>query len=126
MHGDKGQDERDWVMGDFKSRKSTLLCATDVAARGLDVDDIRMVVNFDFPGDTESYIHRIGRTGRAGEKGVAVSFFVAEKNGRMAKDIIEILNRTDQVIPEELRSAAMNSYSGGRGGGRGYGGGRRY
>jgi len=126
MHGDKSQEERDWALKEFKSCQAPLLVATDVAARGLDVDDIRMVVNFDFPGDTESYIHRIGRTGRAGKKGVAVSFFVAEKNGRMAKDIIEILNRTEQVIPEELRSAAMNSYSGGRGGGRGYGGGRRY
>ena len=83
-----------------------------------------MVVNFDFPNDTETYIHRIGRTGRAGKKGVAVSFFVADKNGRMAKDIIEILNRTDQVVPEELRSASMNVRPGGRGGR--YGGGRRF
>ena len=63
MHGDKGQEERDFVLREFKSRKATLLCATDVAARGLDVDDIRMVVNFDMPNDMESYIHRIGRTG---------------------------------------------------------------
>lgn len=55
----------------------------DVAARGLDVDDIKMVVNFDFPNDTETYIHRIGRTGRAGKKGFAVSFFVSEKNGEL-------------------------------------------
>ena len=139
---------RDWVLKEFKSCQATLLVATDVAARGLDVDDIRMVVNFDFPNDTETYIHRIGRTGRAGKKGklslfrifafymsashrlfihfpsillgVAVSFFVAEKNGRMAKDMIEILNRTDQVIPNELRSAAMSSRGGGgRGRGRG-------
>lgn len=124
MHGDKSQEERDWVLKEFKSCQATLLVATDVAARGLDVDDIRMVVNFDFPGDTESYIHRIGRTGRAGKKGVAVSFFVAEKNGRMAKEIIEILNRTEQNIPNELHAAAMNSRGGG---GRGRGrGGRRY
>ena len=63
MHGDKSQEERDWVLREFKSRQSTLLVATDVAARGLDVDDIRMVVNFDMPNDMESYIHRIGRTG---------------------------------------------------------------
>jgi len=124
MHGDKSQEERDWVLKEFKSCQATLLVATDVAARGLDVDDIRMVVNFDFPNDTETYIHRIGRTGRAGKKGVAVSFFVADKNGRMAKDIIEILNRTDQVVPEELRSASMNVRPGGRGGR--YGGGRRF
>merc|ERR1711957_796665 len=127
MHGDKSQEERDWVLREFKSCQSTLLVATDVAARGLDVDDIRMVVNFDFPNDTETYIHRIGRTGRAGKKGVAVSFFVADKNGRMAKDVIEILDRTTQVVPDELRSTAMNSRpGGGRGGGGRYGGGRRF
>lgn len=91
---------------EFKSRQSTLLCATDVAARGLDVDDIRMVVNFDFPNDMESYVHRIGRTGRAGKKGTAVSFFVPQKNGRMARDLIEILNRTNQNIPSELQGMA--------------------
>lgn len=104
MHGDKSQEERDWVLKEFKSCQSTLLVATDVAARGLDVDDIRMVVNFDFPNDMESYIHRIGRTGRAGKKGEAISFFVGTKNGRMAKDLIEILNRTKQVIPPDLHT----------------------
>lgn len=122
MHGDKSQDERDWVLREFKNRQSTLLCATDVAARGLDVDDIRMVVNFDMPNDMENYIHRIGRTGRAGKKGTAVSFFVADKNARMARELSEILARTDQNIPNELQ--ALSSFSGGRGGGRGRG--RRY
>merc|ERR1719491_692505 len=118
MHGDKGQDERDWVLADFKSRKSTLLCATDVAARGLDIDDIRMVVNFDFPNDMESYIHRIGRTGRAGRKGTAVSFFVPEKNGRVAQELTDILGRTSQNVPDELRN--MGGYSGGGRGRRRY------
>merc|ERR1712125_89386 len=104
MHGDKSQEERDWVLKEFKSCQSTLLVATDVAARGLDIDDIKMVVNFDFPNDMESYIHRIGRTGRAGKKGVAVSFFVSLKNGRLAKDLIETLNRTNQIIPTELQN----------------------
>ena len=121
MHGDKSQEERDWVLREFKSCQSTLLVATDVAARGLDVDDIRMVVNFDMPNDMESYVHRIGRTGRAGKKGIAVSFFVGEKNARLAKDLIEILNRTSQNIPPEL--AALGTFSG-RGGGRGRGRGR--
>jgi ATP-dependent RNA helicase DDX5/DBP2 len=106
--------------------QSTLLVATDVAARGLDVDDIRMVVNFDFPKEMESYIHRIGRTGRAGKKGTAVSFFVPEKNARMARDLVDILQRTAQNIPPQLQ--ALSSFSGGGGGGgRGRGrGGRRY
>jgi ATP-dependent RNA helicase DDX5/DBP2 len=123
MHGDKSQEERDWVLREFKSCASSLLVATDVAARGLDVDDIRMVVNFDMPTNLEDWVHRVGRTGRAGKKGTAISFFVAEKNGRMAKDLIEILNRTNQHIPPEL--SALAAFSGGRGGGgRGRGRGR--
>lgn len=126
MHGDKSQDERDWTLREFKNMQSTLLVATDVAARGLDVDDIKIVVNFDFPKEMDSYIHRVGRTGRAGKKGFAVSFFVAEKNGRLARELVEILKRSQQNIPPELQS--MASFSGGRGGNRGGGryGGRRY
>merc|ERR1712176_975589 len=124
MHGDKSQEERDWVLREFKSMQSTLLVATDVAARGLDVDDIRIVVNFDFPNDMETYIHRIGRTGRAGKKGDAVSFFVSLKNGRLARELVEILSRTEQNIPSELQALSSFSYGkgrgrGGRGGGRG-------
>merc|ERR1711957_430178 len=119
----KSQEERDWVLREFKSCQSTLLVATDVAARGLDVDDIRMVVNFDFPNDMESYVHRIGRTGRAGKKGFAVSFFVSEKNGRVARELIDLLNRTEQAIPPELQ--ALSSFAGSRGKGRGGRGGGR-
>jgi len=108
MHGDKSQDERDRVLREFRACNCPLLVATDVAARGLDVDDIKMVVNFDFPNDMESYVHRIGRTGRAGKQGLAVSFFVALKNGRMAKDLIETLNRTGQHVPTELQNAAYS------------------
>jgi len=125
MHGDKSQEERDWVLKEFKSLQSTLLVATDVAARGLDVDDIRLVVNFDFPNDMENYIHRIGRTGRAGKKGVAVSFFVGQKNGRLAQKLVEILMRTSQIIPPELTAMAAVNGGGGGGGGRGRPG-RRY
>jgi len=119
MHGDKSQDERDWVLREFKQCKSSLLIATDVAARGLDVDDIKMVVNFDFPNDMDSYVHRIGRTGRAGMTGTSVSFFVPSKNARLARELIEILNRTSQVIPDELSNCAGGSYRKGGGGGRG-------
>lgn len=118
MHGDKTQAERDWVLREFKNRNSTLLVATDVAARGLDVDDIKIVVNFDFPKEMDSYIHRIGRTGRAGKKGSAVSFFVTAKNGKLARDLVNILKRTDQVIPPEL--ASMVGFSSRGGGGRGH------
>ena len=121
MHGDKSQEERDWTLREFKGMQSTLLVATDVAARGLDVDDIRFVVNFDFPKEMESYIHRIGRTGRAGKKGAAVSFFVADKNGKLARELVEILNRTQQNVPPELQALARFSFGrGGRGRGRRY------
>mmetsp|Transcript_2999 Transcript_2999/g.4380 ORF Transcript_2999/g.4380 Transcript_2999/m.4380 type:complete len:378 (-) Transcript_2999:1256-2389(-) len=115
MHGDKNQEERDWVLREFKTCQSPLLVATDVAARGLDVDDIRMVVNFDFPNDMESYIHRIGRTGRAGKKGVAVSFFVGQKNNRLARELVDILKRTAQHIPHELQSLASFNNGGNAG-----------
>ena len=62
QHGDKKQEERDWVLKEFKEGKSPILVATDVAARGLDVKDIKYVINYDFPGSIEDYIHRIGRT----------------------------------------------------------------
>ena len=91
----------------------------------MDVDDIRMVVNFDFPKEMETYIHRVGRTGRAGKKGFAVSFFVGEKNGRLARELADILKRSGQVIPPQLE--AMSSFSSRKGGGRGgAGGGRRF
>merc|ERR1712176_1542918 len=115
MHGDKSQEERDWALREFKGMQSTLLVATDVAARGLDIDDIRIVVNFDFPNDMESYIHRIGRTGRAGKKGLAVSFFVSDKNGRLVRELVEILSRTEQNIPSELQALSSFSYGKGRG-----------
>jgi len=91
----------------------------------VDVDDIRMVVNFDFPKEMETYIHRVGRTGRAGKKGFAVSFFVSEKNGRLARELVEILKRSNQVIPPELEAMSSFSFRKGGGGGRG-GGGRRF
>ncbi|MEZ5059767.1 MAG: C-terminal helicase domain-containing protein [Saprospiraceae bacterium] len=67
LHGDLSQAQRDEVMGRFRSRKLQMLVATDVAARGLDVDDLTHVINFDLPDDDEVYIHRSGRTGRAGK-----------------------------------------------------------
>ena len=61
IHGDKQQKERDWVLGEFKSGSTTILVATDVAARGLDVDDVKFVINYDYPNNSEDYIHRIGK-----------------------------------------------------------------
>jgi ATP-dependent RNA helicase DeaD len=73
LHGDLSQSQRDKVMGDFRKRRFKFLIATDVAARGLDIDDISHIFNYDLPNDPGSYVHRIGRTGRVGKKGKAIS-----------------------------------------------------
>ncbi|TQS85405.1 MAG: hypothetical protein A3208_03335 [Candidatus Methanoprimaticola hominis] len=79
IHGDMPQSKREKVMADFKNDKTDILIATDVAARGLDIDDITYVINYDMPDDIDTYIHRIGRTGRAGKEGTAVSFVTSEE-----------------------------------------------
>ena len=86
IHGDMKQQQRDRVMDDFRSGKVDILIATDVAARGIDVDDVDMVFNYDIPQDEEYYVHRIGRTGRAGRSGMALSF-ISGKEVYMLKDI---------------------------------------
>merc|ERR1711933_222129 len=90
IHGDKKQEERDWVLKEFKEGKSPILVATDVASRGLDVKDIKYVINYDFPNSIEDYIHRVGRTGRAGAFGSSYTFFTSDK-ARHAKDLIAVL-----------------------------------
>merc|ERR1719436_775540 len=119
IHGDKKQEERDWVLKEFKEGKSPILVATDVASRGLDVKDIKYVINYDFPGQIEDYVHRVGRTGRAGATGSSYTFFTQEKS-RHAKDLIAVLREANQPVPEELEKL------GGGGGGGGYGDRRRY
>ena len=86
IHGDMKQQQRDRVMDDFRSGKVDILIATDVAARGIDVDDVDMVFNYDIPQDEEYYVHRIGRTGRAGRSGMALSF-ISRKEVYKLKDI---------------------------------------
>ena len=86
IHGDMKQQQRDRVMDDFRSGKVDILIATDVAARGIDVDDVDMVFNYDVPQDEEYYVHRIGRTGRAGRSGMSLSF-ISGKEVYKLKDI---------------------------------------
>merc|ERR1712048_1108169 len=105
MHGDKKQEERDWVLSEFKAGKSPILVATDVASRGIDVKDIKYVINYDFPKEIADYIHRIGRTGRAGAVGSSYSFFTSN-HFRMAKDLIGVLREASQTVPEELERLA--------------------
>ncbi|OMO66350.1 hypothetical protein COLO4_30604 [Corchorus olitorius] len=99
IHGDKSQAERDWVLSEFKAGKSPIMTAADVAARGLDVKDVKYVINYDLPGSLEDYVHRIGRTGRAGAKGTAYTFFTAA-NARFAEELIVILEEAGQKVME--------------------------
>ncbi len=85
MHGDKSQGQRQRALASFDSGKVTTLIATDVAARGIDVDDITHVINYDFPGGAEDYVHRVGRTARAGRSGVGVTFVLAEQGADAIK-----------------------------------------
>ncbi|KAG5527228.1 hypothetical protein RHGRI_028209 [Rhododendron griersonianum] len=112
IHGDKSQADRDMVLSQFRSGRCPVLVATDVAARGLDVKDIRVVVNYDFPTGVEDYVHRIGRTGRAGATGEAYTFF-GDQDAKHASDLIKILEGANQNVPAELRE--MTSRGGGMG-----------
>src|SRR5690606_6388476 len=86
LHGDLKQSQRDKVMNKFRNGNIDILVATDVAARGIDVDDVDAVFNYDIPQDDENYVHRIGRTARAGREGIAVSF-VTNKDFHRIKTI---------------------------------------
>lgn len=92
IHGNKSQGARTRALGDFKSGKTRVLVATDIAARGIDIDQLEYVVNFDLPNVPEDYVHRIGRTGRAGKLGSAVSLVCIDELG-LLKDIERLLNR---------------------------------
>ncbi len=123
LHGDKSQSARDWVMRQFKAGHSAIMVATDVAARGLDVKEINHVINFDMPKNIEDYVHRIGRTGRAGKYGTAISLFSPEEDFKLTRDLIRILEEAKQEVPPELFDS-MSRSGRGRGGGRGGYGGR--
>ncbi|CAL4951893.1 unnamed protein product [Urochloa decumbens] len=130
IHGDKSQAERDSVLSDFRSGRCPILVATDVAARGLDIKDIRVVVNYDFPTGVEDYVHRIGRTGRAGATGDAFTFF-GDQDSKYASDLVKILEGANQSVPPQLKEMAARGGYGGRSrrwassddsyGGQGYG-----
>lgn len=102
MHGNKTQYERDHVLNEFRNGRSMILIATDVAARGLDVEDVRCVINFDYPNSSEDYVHRIGRTGRCQQAGVACAFFTPT-NHKQAKDLINVLQETNQFVSPKLQ-----------------------
>jgi len=126
IHGDKDQYERDRVLKDFKTGDCRIMVATDVASRGIHVNDITNVINYDFANNIEDYVHRIGRTGRAGTFGTAHSFF-SRTDSKKAAPLIKLLEEAGQVVPPKLREIAASapppgSRYRGRGRGRGRGG----
>ena len=94
MHSDLEQAEREKVMLDFKNGKINVLVATDIVARGIDIEDIGMVLNFDVPHDPEDYIHRIGRTARANAEGLAITFVSEKEQGKF--------HRIEQFLEKEI------------------------
>ncbi|PRP85044.1 hypothetical protein PROFUN_07228 [Planoprotostelium fungivorum] len=99
IHGDLDQRERETALESFRTGKTPILVATDVAARGLDIENVGHVINYDLPTNIEDYVHRIGRTGRAGKQGHAVSFF-SSKNSNMARHLVKQLQKSGQEIPQ--------------------------
>lgn len=121
IHGDRSQAERERALAAFRSSRANLLVATAVAARGLDIPHVTHVINYDLPSDIDDYVHRIGRTGRAGNTGVATAFF-NRGNKNVVKDLVDILTEANQEIPVFLTqvirevSGAKTNTRGGRGG----------
>ena len=124
LNGDLSQPQRDQVMGRFRKKQIQLLIATDVAARGLDVNDLSHVINYNLPDDNQTYIHRSGRTGRAGKKGISIIIGsvrdkrkiqsvqktinkdIQQKEIPKGKDIVEVqlMNIIDKIIQSEVNS----------------------
>nr|GMD40421.1 DEAD-box ATP-dependent RNA helicase 42 [Ipomoea batatas] len=105
LHGAKDQTDRESTIMDFKSNVCNLLIATSIAARGLDVKELELVINFDAPNHYEDYVHRVGRTGRAGRKGCAITF-ISEEDARYAPDLVKALELSEQVVPDDLKALA--------------------
>lgn len=141
IHGDRAQRERELALRLFKKGSCPVLVATSVASRGLDIDGVKHVINYDFPLEFDDYIHRIGRTGRAGNQGIATSYFTLDDE-KMAEELVQCLTDNKQEVPDFLyclsrapkrRSGGFRGHRGGnfrgnRGGGfrRNGGGGNGY
>merc|ERR1711913_219108 len=117
IHGDRLQREREEALNDFKTGRMPILVATAVAARGLDIKDVAHVVNFDMPKDVDEYVHRIGRTGRVGNKGKATSFYDPEHDTDVGGAVVKILSECQQEVPDFLTDAGAGGMSGGGFGG---------
>lgn len=96
---DRLQQEREEALEDFRQGRCPVLIATNVAARGLDIDDVKHVINFDLPNEIEEYVHRIGRTGRIGNKGKATSFFLRGKDDKIARGLVKVFSDVSVEYP---------------------------
>ncbi|KAI9025205.1 P-loop containing nucleoside triphosphate hydrolase protein [Phycomyces nitens] len=124
IHGDRTQRERERALDSFRSGRTPVMVATAVAARGLDIANVSHVISYDLPTDIDDYVHRIGRTGRAGNTGLATAFF-NRGNKNIVNDLVDILKEANQEMPSFLESISRESRSfGGGRGGRGSRGGR--
>ncbi|EYC00217.1 hypothetical protein Y032_0117g675 [Ancylostoma ceylanicum] len=126
IHGDLKQFEREKHLDSFRSGSTPVMVATAVAARGLDIPNVKHVINYDLPSEVDEYVHRIGRTGRVGNIGLATSFF-NEKNRNIARDLMDLIVEANQELPDWLERVAgdvarYGTRGGGGRGGRGSGG----
>ncbi|MBT8286106.1 MAG: DEAD/DEAH box helicase [Flavobacteriaceae bacterium] len=99
IHGNKSQNQRQKALKDFKEGRKRVLVATDIAARGIDIDKLRHVINYDIPNEPETYVHRIGRCGRAGEEGISISICEPEENAYIT-DIEKLTRQKIEIVPD--------------------------
>jgi len=125
IHGDKGQVDRERSLQAFKRGRVNCLVATDVASRGLDIQGVARVINYDLPANVDDYVHRIGRTGRIGHRGHALSFFTPSEDAALAPDLARVLGDAGMEVPEFVQEHAFRRRGGkskGKGKGQGFGG----
>jgi ATP-dependent RNA helicase len=103
MHGDMPQKERDTIMQDFRQGTTRVLLTTDIWARGIDVQNVSLVINYDLPVNRENYLHRIGRSGRFGRKGVAINFVTA-MDVQLLRDIEQFYATQIDEVPSAIKS----------------------
>lgn len=105
IHGGREQSDREMALESLRNGEVNFLIATDVASRGIDINDITVVINYDFTKDIEEYVHRVGRTGRAGKTGLAITLMTRRDWGK-ARELIDVMEKSGQDIPQELHDMA--------------------
>lgn len=102
IHGNKSQNSRNNVLQQFNSKQIRCLVATNVASRGLDLPDVEHVINFELPSNVDDYVHRIGRTGRAGKSGISTTYVSGHENPSTVRDLVEVLKQSNVTVPDWL------------------------